>query len=52
MKTFRNILKDCYLDYVNNYLTIEHYAESNGIEIPIATLMIARGKEYHEKDLK
>lgn len=30
-KTMRQILIDTYLDYTNNYLTIEKYAEHNGL---------------------
>lgn len=31
MKEAREILIEIYLDYVNNYLTIERYAEHNGL---------------------
>jgi hypothetical protein len=37
-----------FLDYVNNYLTLELFAEHNGISIDLATLIIKEGRIQHE----
>ena len=47
----RKTLKEFYLDYVNNYLTIEKIAEHNEISYLTAKTLIAFGKYYHEKDI-
>ena len=36
----RQILIDCYLDYLNNYLTVECYAENNGMSTEQAEILI------------
>ena len=41
-----------FLDYFNNYLTIEKYAERNEISIEDATNLIDAGRKYHEKYVK
>lgn len=41
----RDNLIAAYLDYVNNYLTIEKYAEHNGITENQATLLIVLASE-------
>lgn len=38
-----------YLDYVNNYLTVEKFAEDNGISITDAKTIIRIGKKYHNQ---
>lgn len=43
------ILREFYLDYVNNYLTVEKIAEHNGIGTDHAIKLIEMGKEYHEE---
>lgn len=37
-----------YLDYVNNYLTVEKFAEHNGVSVDQANQIIKLGKEIHE----
>ena len=39
-----------YLDYFNNYLTVEKYAEDNGLTIKQAELIISIGKEIEDKN--
>lgn len=41
-------LQAAYLDYINNYLTIEVYAEHNGLSVEEAKQIIAIGKGLHE----
>lgn len=50
MKTeFRDILINVYLDWRNNYLTIDKYAEHNGLLINEARTLIDLSKDvfYH-----
>lgn len=47
----RTKLKEFYLDYVNNYLTVEKIAEHNGLDIDDANKLIELGKNYHAEDL-
>lgn len=42
-------LQGAYLDWVNNYLTIEKYAEHNQISIECAMKAIEAGKQVHEQ---
>ncbi len=41
-------LQAAYLDYINDYLTIEVYAEHNGLAVDEAKQIIAIGKGLHE----
>ena len=41
-----------FLDFFNNYLTIEKYAEHNEISIEDATKLIDAGRKYHEHHVK
>ena len=41
-----------FLDYFNNYLTIEKYAEHNGISTADANKLIDAGRKYHEKHVE
>lgn len=41
-------LRALYLDYVNNYLTIDKFASDHGIHSTDARRIIAMGKVYHE----
>jgi len=43
-----NSLIQSYLDFVNNYLTIEKFAEHHQITPKQANLILATGKELHE----
>jgi len=42
-------LRDFYLDWFNNYLTVEKMAEHNGITVTDAQILIDLGRTYHEK---
>ena len=37
-----------YLDFVNNYLTVERFAEHRGLTIDQATFLINSGRDLHE----
>lgn len=50
MKTLREILKEYYLEYVNNYLTVEVFAEHNNIDYGSALYIINAGKEFYNED--
>jgi len=41
-------LRELYLDWVNNYLTVEKFAEHNEISPDLARFLIANGKMLHE----
>ena len=50
--TANKYFRTAYLDYFNNYLTIEKYAEHNGISTADAKKLIDAGRKYHEKHVK
>ena len=50
--TANKYFRAAFLDYFNNYLTIEKYAEHNGISIEDATNLIDAGRKYHEHHVK
>jgi hypothetical protein len=41
-------LREVYLDFVNNYLTLSVYAEHNGLTVEQAKALIQLGRECHE----
>jgi hypothetical protein len=43
----RNHLIDIYLDYWNNYLTYERYAECNGLHLSEAQTLINLAREVY-----
>jgi hypothetical protein len=43
----REILISAYLDYVNNYLTVEKYAEHNGLTTEQGTILINLAREVY-----
>lgn len=47
--TLKQTLGSYYLDYLNNYLTVERFAEDNGISETDAKTIIRLGKKYHNK---
>lgn len=51
MTEMRKKLAEYYLDYVNNYLTIEVYAEHNGLSIEQARALIKLGEDIHETNV-
>lgn len=50
MKPLREILKEYYLEYVNNYLTVDEFAEHNGICRDHALEIIAMGHVINNED--
>lgn len=46
--TLKEQMHAAYLDYVNNFLTVEKFAEHYGISYMIASQMINEMREYHE----
>ena len=50
--TANKYFRTAFLDYFNNYLTIEKYAENNGISTADAHKLIDAGRKYHEKHVK
>ena len=41
-------LRECYLDWVNNYLTLSVYADHNGLTVEQAKALIDLGRECYE----
>ena len=50
MRELRSVLIEYYLDYVNNYLTFEKFAEHNGLTEKQATLFIQLGKDVFNSE--
>lgn len=48
MKTLKEQMHAAYLDYVNNFITVEKFAENYGISYFLAYQMILEMKNYHE----
>lgn len=51
-KSLRSILSDLYLEYVNDYLTIEKFAEHKEISENLARQIINEGRAIHEQNCK
>jgi hypothetical protein len=45
MRELREILKDYYMDWRNNYLTPERFAEHNGLKTEQAVILLGVMKE-------
>lgn len=52
MKQANQYLRDLYLDFVNNYLTVEKFAEHHELHVPVAVELLAMGKTLHEEYVK
>ena len=50
--TVNQFFRAAFLDFFNNYLTIEKYAERNEISIEDAKKLIDAGRKYHEQHVK
>ncbi len=48
MKTLKQQMHAAYLDYVNNFITVEKFAEHYGISYFLANQMILEMREYNE----
>lgn len=46
------ILADKYLDFINNYLTVEKFAEHNDISITCAKHLLEAGEIAHEDNVR
>ena len=44
-QTMRDELVKTYLDYINNYLTVEKYAEHNGLHVDQAEKLLALSRQ-------
>jgi hypothetical protein len=51
MKQAEQVLRELYLDYVNNYLTPTCFAEHNGLDIDQAREILKIGRSLHEKNV-
>ncbi len=49
-KSLRAIVSELYLDYVNNYLTVEKFAEHHEISFFMAMQIIEEGRAIHEQN--
>jgi hypothetical protein len=49
IKYLRDYLADVYLDWVNNFLTIERFAEYYGLDEGDAKQLLAIAKKSHEQ---
>lgn len=47
MKEARTVLNEIYLDYVNNYITVDKFAEHNGLTAMQACRLLDLAKEIH-----
>lgn len=47
-ETQQNEYADLYLDYVNNFLTVDYFAEYHGIQRGQALSLITYGRDCHE----
>lgn len=51
MKPLSELLQSYYLDWVNNYITTEKFAEHNNLSRDEASTIIDMGREHHEKNV-
>ena len=49
--TANQFFRAAFLEFVNNYMTIEKYAEHQQISAADAKKLIDAGRKYHEKNL-
>lgn len=52
MKQANEYLRELFLDYFNNYLTVDKFAEHNGIQPSEARRLLEMGKHLHEEYVK
>lgn len=50
MKTFRTELKELYLDWKNNWLTVDKFAEHHGLYSDDMDNLIDLGRRYYKRD--
>ena len=49
MEPMSNQLKAFYLDWINNYLTVEKMAEHNELTVEDTAILINLGRSYHQE---
>jgi len=47
----RESVKEMFLDWFNNYLTYQAFADAHGLDYDHALVLIGMGKLYHEEDV-
>ena len=47
----RESVKEMFLDWFNNYLTYQAFADAHGLDYDHAALLIGMGKLYHGEDV-
>ena len=47
-EALETVLADMFLDYVNNFLTVEVFADAYGLSMAAALEVIEDGREIHE----
>ena len=52
MNTLKQTIADFYLDWVNNYLTVEKMSQDYQISETACSKIIDYGKKYHEQRVK
>lgn len=50
MKPLREVLEEAYLEYLNNYLTVDVFAEHNNISREMALNIIEMGSKIHNEN--
>lgn len=50
MKSLREVLEEAYLEYLNNYLTVDVFAEHNNISHETALNIIDMGRKIHNEN--
>lgn len=51
MNTYGQYAINCYLEYLNDFLTIKSFAEYKSISIKTASGLVSRGKILHEQNI-
>ena len=51
-QTMAKQLQEFYLDWINNYLTVDKMAEHNEITVADAKLLIELGRAYHQERIE
>ena len=46
------VLRDAFLDYMNNYCTVRGYADANYLTEDEAKILLALGKRVHERIIR
>ena len=49
MKRLDSVIREYYLDYVNNWLTVDSFASHHEISISQASVILAIGRELQEQ---